>query len=276
MFEMVKNTPDAIIPGKVTGRIEFDHVHFAYEPSRPILKDVCFTLESGKSIAIVGPSGSGKSTLINLIPRLYDVLEGSVRFDGIDVRQLDLGFLRDQVGVVTQDTYLFNGTVRENLLYAKPDATQKELVEACKKANIHDFITNQPEGYDTVVGNRGLKLSGGEKQRISIARVLLKNPVVLIFDEATSSLDSLSENMIQEAIDPLITSRTSILIAHRLSTVLAADEILVLKDGQIVERGIHDDLVVSGGLYAELYETQFRRALDPANGVNIAGISPII
>ena len=193
------------------------------------------------------------------------MLEGSVRFDGIDVRQLDLGFLRDHVGVVTQDTYLFNGTVRENLLYAKPNATQDELVEACKKANIHDFIARQPEGYDTKVGNRGLKLSGGEKQRISIARVLLKDPVVLIFDEATSSLDSLSENMIQEAIDPLITSRTSILIAHRLSTVLAADEILVLKEGQIVERGVHDDLVESGGLYAELYETQFRRALDQAN-----------
>ncbi|MBP7177156.1 MAG: ABC transporter ATP-binding protein [Thermoclostridium sp.] len=261
----IKNVPDAIIPGNVAGRIEFEHVHFAYEPSRPVLKDISFTLESGKSIAIVGPSGSGKSTLINLIPRLYDVLEGSVRFDGIDVRQLDLGFLRDQVGVVTQDTYLFNGTVRENLLYAKPNATQDELVDACRKANIHDFIARQPEGYDTMVGNRGLKLSGGEKQRISIARVLLKDPVVLIFDEATSSLDSLSENMIQEAIDPLITSRTSILIAHRLSTVLAADEILVLKEGQIVERGVHDDLVASGGLYAELYETQFRRALDQAN-----------
>jgi len=261
----IKNSPDAIIPRNVAGRIEFVDVHFAYEPSRPVLKDISFTLESGKSIAIVGPSGSGKSTLINLIPRLYDVLEGSVRFDGIDVRQLDLGFLRDHVGVVTQDTYLFNGTVRENLLYAKPNATQDELVEACKKANIHDFIARQPEGYDTKVGNRGLKLSGGEKQRISIARVLLKDPVVLIFDEATSSLDSLSENMIQEAIDPLITSRTSILIAHRLSTVLAADEILVLKEGQIVERGVHDDLVESGGLYAELYETQFRRALDQAN-----------
>ncbi len=261
----IKNAPDAIIPRNVAGRIEFVDVHFAYEPSRPVLKDISFTLESGKSIAIVGPSGSGKSTLINLIPRLYDVLEGSVRFDGIDVRQLDLGFLRDHVGVVTQDTYLFNGTVRENLLYAKPNATQDELVEACKKANIHDFIARQPEGYDTKVGNRGLKLSGGEKQRISIARVLLKDPVVLIFDEATSSLDSLSENMIQEAIDPLITSRTSILIAHRLSTVLAADEILVLKEGQIVERGVHDDLVESGGLYAELYETQFHRALDQAN-----------
>lgn len=261
----IKNAPDAIIPRNVTGRIEFVDVHFAYEPSRPVLKDISFTLESGKSIAIVGPSGSGKSTLINLIPRLYDVLEGSFRFDGIDVRQLDLGFLRDHVGVVTQDTYLFNGTVRENLLYAKPNATQDELVDACKKANIHDFIARQPEGYDTRVGNRGLKLSGGEKQRISIARVLLKDPVVLIFDEATSSLDSLSENMIQEAIDPLITSRTSILIAHRLSTVLAADEILVLKDGQIVERGVHDDLVESGGLYTELYETQFRRALDQAN-----------
>ncbi|NLT14296.1 MAG: ABC transporter ATP-binding protein [Clostridiales bacterium] len=261
----IKNAPDAIIPKKAAGRIEFDHVHFSYELSRPILKDVSFTLDSGKSIAIVGPSGSGKSTIINLIPRLYDVIEGSVRFDGIDVRQLDLGFLRDQVGVVTQDTYLFNGSIRDNLLYAKPNATQNELVDACRKANIHDFIASQPEGYDSLVGNRGLKLSGGEKQRISIARVLLKDPAVLIFDEATSSLDSISENMIQEAIDPLITSRTSILIAHRLSTVLAADEILVVKEGQIVERGVHDDLLASGGLYTELYETQFRRALDSTN-----------
>jgi len=261
----IKNAPDAIIPKKSAGRIEFDHVHFSYDPSRPILKDVSFTLDSGKSIAIIGPSGSGKSTIINLIPRLYDVNEGSVRFDGIDVRQLDLGFLRDQVGVVTQDTYLFNGTMRDNLLYAKSNATQNELINACRKANIHDFIASQSEGYDTLVGNRGLKLSGGEKQRISIARVLLKDPAVLIFDEATSSLDSISESMIQAAIAPLITSRTSILIAHRLSTILAADEILVVKDGQIIERGVHDDLLASGGLYTELYETQFHGASDSKN-----------
>jgi ATP-binding cassette subfamily B protein len=223
-----------------------------------ILKDVSFRLESGHSIAIVGPSGSGKSTMINLIPRLYDVTEGSVEFDGIDVRKLDLEFLRKNVGIVTQDTYLFNGTIRENLMYANVHASVAEMEEACRKANIHDYIMKLEKGYDTPVGNRGLKLSGGEKQRISIARVLLKNPAVMIFDEATASLDSISEKAIQDAIDPLIDSRTSILIAHRLSTILAADEILVVKDGTIVERGTHKDLVNAGGVYTELYNTQFK------------------
>jgi len=255
----IKSAPDAIIPDRTQGKIDFSHVGFAYEPDRPILKDVSFTLECGKSIAIVGPSGSGKTTIINLILRLYDVIEGSVSFDSTDVRKLDLGYLRKNVGVVTQDTYLFNGSVRENLLYAQPEASESELIEACKKANIHDFIASQPDGYNTLVGNRGLKLSGGEKQRISIARVLLKNPAVLIFDEATSSLDSISENLIQEAIDPLIKTRTSIIIAHRLSTILAADEILVVKDGRIVERGIHSELIKLKGVYTELYETQFLR-----------------
>jgi len=258
----ITNAPDAVKPDRAEGRVRFSRVYFAYEPARMILKDVDFSLEKGKSIAIVGPSGAGKSTIINLIPRLYDVTEGSVSFDGIDVRKLDLQFLRRSIGVVTQDTYLFNGTVRENLLYAKPEATRAELEEVCKKANIHEFITAQSEGYDTIVGNRGLKLSGGEKQRLSIARVLLKDPALLIFDEATSSLDSISESLIREAIEPLIASRTSILIAHRLSTILAADEILVIDEGRIVERGVHADLVGAGGLYAELYETQFRGGPD--------------
>ena len=180
-----------------------------------ILKDVNFELKSGHSVAIVGPSGSGKSTMINLIPRLYDVDEGRVTFEGIDVRKLDLTWLRKQVGIVSQETYLFNGTIRENLLYAKEDATEEELIDALKKANIYDLIEKQEEGLDARVGNRGLKLSGGEKQRISIARVLLKDPALLVFDEATSALDSISENKIQEAIDPLIASRTSILMASR-------------------------------------------------------------
>ncbi|MBQ1467728.1 MAG: ATP-binding cassette domain-containing protein, partial [Solobacterium sp.] len=244
------------------GKVEFRHVGFSYEPSRKILKDINFTLESGHSIAIVGPSGSGKSTLVNLIPRIYDVQEGEVLFDDIDVRKLDLGYLRRNVGVVTQDTYLFNGTIRDNLLYAKADATEEEIKQACRKANIDEFIMAQPEGYNTMVGNRGLKLSGGEKQRLSIARVLLKDPALLIFDEATASLDSISESKIQEAIDPLISSRTSILIAHHLSTILAADEILVVKDGEIVERGQHRDLVSKNGVYRELYETQFHKALE--------------
>lgn len=255
----IENKADAIVPESAKGEVEFSHVNFGYDPERQILKDVTFKLSSGKSIAIVGPSGSGKSTIINLISRLYDVDSGSVRFDGVDVRDLDLTFLRKNVGVVSQETYLFNGSIRDNLLYARPDATEEEMTEACKKANIYDFIEAQEAGLDTLVGNRGLKLSGGEKQRISIARVLLKNPALLIFDEATSALDSISESKIQEAIDPIISERTSILIAHRLSTVLAADEIMVVKDGMIVERGKHRDLVAKGGVYTELYNTQFKR-----------------
>ena len=254
----VKNAPDAVIPEESFGNVVFDHVNFGYEKDRQILHDVSFSLKHGHSIAIVGPSGSGKSTIINLIPRLYDVDSGCVSFDGTDVRKLDLHYLRDQIGVVTQDTYLFNGTIRENLLYAKPDATEQELRDACDKANILDFVDAQPQGMDSVVGNRGLKLSGGEKQRLSIARVLLKDPVLIIFDEATSALDSISEKKIQDAIDPLVESRTSILIAHRLSTILAADEILVVKEGHIVERGKHKELLEQGGVYKELYETQFQ------------------
>ena len=256
----IKNAPDAITPATAVGEVDFRHVEFSYDGQRQILKDINFTLEAGKSIAIVGPSGSGKSTIVNLIPRLYDVCGGAVTFDGVDVRQLDLDFLRDHVGIVSQETYLFNGTIRDNLLYARPDATEEMLIEACKKANIYDFVSRQEKGLDTVVGNRGLKLSGGEKQRISIARVLLKDPTVFIFDEATASLDSISESKIQDAIDPIIHSRTSILIAHRLSTILAADEILVIKDGVIAERGVHADLVKAGGIYTELYTTQFSRA----------------
>ena len=254
----VKNAPDGVIPEESFGNVVFDHVNFGYEKDRQILHDVSFSLKHGHSIAIVGPSGSGKSTIINLIPRLYDVDSGCVSFDGTDVRKLDLHYLRDQIGVVTQDTYLFNGTIRENLLYAKPDATEQELRDACDKANILDFVDAQPQGMDSVVGNRGLKLSGGEKQRLSIARVLLKDPVLIIFDEATSALDSISEKKIQDAIDPLVESRTSILIAHRLSTILAADEILVVKEGHIVERGKHKELLEQGGVYKELYETQFQ------------------
>ena len=260
----IQNAPDAITPDHADGSVEFKHVNFHYEPSRQILKDVTFKLDTGHSIAIVGPSGSGKSTLVNLIPRLYDAVSGEVLFDGINVKKLDLNFLRGNIGVVTQDTYLFNGTIRENLLYVKPEATEAELIDACERANIYDFISNQPNGLDTMVGNRGLKLSGGEKQRLSIARVLLRDPALLIFDEATSALDSISERKIQDAIDPLVSSRTSILIAHRLSTILAADEILVIKDGEIAERGKHKDLVKAGGVYTELYETQFKGAMEPA------------
>ena len=252
-------TPEhPVTPREYTGAVRFEDVDFSYDGSRQILDDISFELKPGRSIAIVGPSGSGKSTLVNLIPRLYDATGGTVLFDGEDVRNLDLTFLRDSIGVVTQDTYLFNGTIRDNLLYAKPDATEEELLNACERANVMDFLQKQEKGLDTVVGNRGLKLSGGEKQRLSIARVLLKDPSLLIFDEATSALDSISESKIQQAINPLIKTRTSILIAHRLSTILEADEILVLKDGKIAERGTHEQLVRSGGVYTELYETQFK------------------
>ena len=254
----IENPENPEIPAVSNGEVEFRDVSFSYDEERQILKHVSFKLESGHSVAIVGPSGSGKSTIINLIPRLYDANEGTVLFDGIDVRKQDLTHLRNEIGVVSQETYLFNGSIRENLLYAKEDATEQEMIEACKKANIYDFIEKQEKGLDTMVGNRGLKLSGGEKQRISIARVLLKDPALLVFDEATSALDSISESKIQEAIDPIIAERTSILIAHRLSTILAADEILVVKDGEIVERGHHKELVSKGGVYTELYRTQFR------------------
>ena len=258
----IENAPDAIVPKSADGSVEFQRVNFSYDPERKILHDVSFTLQAGHSVAIVGPSGSGKSTIINLIPRLYDCQEGRVLFGGTDVKKLDLSFLRGHVVIVSQETYLFNGTIRDNLLYAKPDATEAELIAACKKANIYDFVQKQELGLDAVVGNRGLKLSGGEKQRLSIARVLLKDPALLIFDEATSALDSISEAKIHEAIEPIIQTRTSILIAHRLSTILAADEILVVKDGRIVERGQHSQLVKAGGVYTELYETQFKKALE--------------
>ena len=266
----IKNAPNALHPATAVGEVCFENVEFSYDGQRQILKDIDFTLPSGKSIAIVGPSGSGKSTIVNLIPRLYDVCGGRVTFDGVDVRELELEFLCEHVGIVSQETYLFNGTIRDNLLYARPDATEEQLIEACKKANIYDFIQRQELGLDTPVGNRGLKLSGGEKQRISIARVLLKDPTVFIFDEATASLDSISESKIQEAIDPIIHSRTSILIAHRLSTILAADEILVIKDGVIAERGVHKDLVKQDGVYAELYKTQFSRAWENESGSEAA------
>ena len=242
--------------------IKFSHVSFSYDADKPLLKDIDFTVPGGKMYAIVGPSGSGKSTVVNLIPRLYDVDSGSVTIAGIDVRRFDLTYLRQCIGVVTQDTYLFNGTIRENLLYAKDDATQEEIENACRIASIHDFIMSQPDGYDTEVGNRGLKLSGGEKQRLSIARVILKDPKILILDEATSALDSISENAIQDALEIIMKGRTSIVIAHRLSTILKADRILVVSGGVIAEEGTHEELLDKGGIYRELYETQFRTILE--------------
>ena len=242
--------------------IVFRHVRFTYDPEKELLKDIDFVVPGGSMYAIVGPSGSGKSTIVNFIPRLYDVLGGCVEVAGADVRDFDLKYLREHIGIVTQETYLFNGTIRENLLYAKENATQEEIENACRIASIHDFIVNQPKGYDTEVGNRGLKLSGGEKQRLSIARMILKDPDILILDEATSALDSISENAIQEALEKMMQGRTSIVIAHRLSTILKADRILVLKDGWICEKGTHEELLQKNGVYRELYETQFRKAIE--------------
>ncbi|MBP3894198.1 MAG: GNAT family N-acetyltransferase [Atopobiaceae bacterium] len=259
--------------------IVYEHVAFGYDDNDDlVLTDVNFVVPGGKMYAIVGPSGSGKSTVVNLIPRLYDVKRGSVRVAGVDVRDFDLTYLRQCIGVVTQEAYLFNGTILDNLRYAKEDATQEEIEQACRVANIHDFIVSQPKGYDTEVGNRGLKLSGGEKQRLSLARVVLKDPKILILDEATSALDSISENAIQEALEQLMVGRTSIVIAHRLSTILKADEIMVVKGGVIAEQGTHEELLAAAGVYRELYETQFRQVIaseqtDEGDGFDVQTLS---
>lgn len=258
----IKNHEDGKKPDVANKEIVYKNVSFGYDPDKLILKDINFTVPGGQMYAVVGPSGSGKSTVVNLIPRLYDVSGGSVTIAGVDVRDFDLTYLRQNIGVVTQDTYLFNGTILDNLKYANENATLEEIKDACRIANIHEFIENQPEGYDTKVGNRGLKLSGGEKQRISIARVILKNPKILILDEATSALDSISESSIQDALEAMMEGRTSIVIAHRLSTILKADKILVVKDGVIKESGSHEELLAKDGIYRELYETQFRQAID--------------
>jgi ATP-binding cassette subfamily B protein len=226
------------------------------------LRDISFEINRGQLAALIGPSGSGKTTLTYLLPRFYDPTEGTVRIDGHDLRGLALKTLAENIGMVTQETFLFNDTIRANLLYAQPEAGMEEIEAACRAANIHDFIAGLPEGYDTVVGNRGYRLSGGEKQRVAIARVILKDPRILVLDEATSSLDSQSEALIQQALERIMRGRTSLVIAHRLSTILAADLILVLDAGRLVEQGTHAELLAKGGLYASLYETQFRPALN--------------
>jgi ATP-binding cassette subfamily B protein len=236
---------------------------FQTSPAVPIrrwaLRNVSIDIRAGQLVALVGPSGAGKTTITYLIPRLYDPTEGCVAIDGHDLRDVALESLTAQVGMVTQETYLFHDTVRANLLYAKPDATASEIDDACRAANIYEFISNLPQGYETIVGERGYRLSGGEKQRIAIARVILKDPRILVLDEATSNLDSESEALIQAALKPLMQGRTSVVIAHRLSTILAADIILVIDGGQVAEWGTHAELLAQGGLYARLYHTQFSR-----------------
>jgi len=257
----VDEKPDAKALVPAGGRVTFDNVTFSYRAdARPALEDVAFDIQPGQLAALVGPSGAGKTTVTSLIPRFYDPQQGSVLIDGQDVRDVTLESLASQLAIVFQDTFLFHDTVRANLLYARPEATEEEMIAATRAANIHEFIESLPDGYETIVGERGHRLSGGEKQRIAIARVVLRDPQILILDEATSNLDTESEQLIQAALRPLMRDRTSIVIAHRLSTILAADVILVMDHGRLVEHGSHFELLERGGLYARLYEKQFAQA----------------
>ena len=250
----IKDAPDAQPLTDIQGNVSYKNVSFHYpDDDAPVLENVSFEIPAGRSIALVGPSGSGKSTMCNLLPRFYDVTGGQVLIDGKDVRELTLSSLRNQIGIVQQDVYLFCGTIKENIGYGKPGASMGEIIDAAKKANIHDFIESLPDGYDTYVGERGTRLSGGQKQRISIARVFLKNPPILILDEAASALDNESERWIQKSLDTLSHNRTTITIAHRLSTIQNADEILVVADNGIAERGTHEELLKLGGIYAHYY-----------------------
>jgi subfamily B ATP-binding cassette protein MsbA len=262
IFEILSLTtePDS---GKQTvdrfsDRIEFQNVHFAYQPGEPVLSGISFTVKSGEVLAVVGASGVGKSTLVNLLPRFYDPTEGQILIDGKDIRDMKLHSLRGKVAIVTQDVILFNDTVRANVAYGDSSAPDESIIGAAKAALVDDFVAPLPQGYDTQIGERGLRLSGGERQRISIARAILKNAPILILDEATSSLDAESEALVQRALQNLMEGRTTIVIAHRLSTVRRADRIIVLADGRIKEAGTHEELVVRRGIYWKLYNLQFQ------------------
>lgn len=260
----VADLPNAKELPHVEGAIKFDQISFGYEENLPVLQAVSLAIRPGEIVALVGPSGAGKSTLFNLIPRFYDPTHGTVTIDGYDIRTVTQQSLRAQIGLVPQETVLFGGTIRENIAYGKLDASETEIIDAAKAANAHTFIMATPQGYDTIVGERGVKLSGGQRQRLAIARAILKNPRILLLDEATSSLDSESEELVQDALDRLMQGRTSVIIAHRLSTIKIAHRIIVLDHGRIVEEGAHDELMARNGLYAHLYSLQFRPS---SNGV---------
>ncbi|MEJ5200113.1 MAG: ABC transporter ATP-binding protein, partial [Anaerolineae bacterium] len=255
----IQDKPDAIEMPPIVGRVEFDHVDAAYKEDEKVLCGVTFTAEPGQMIAIVGPTGAGKTTIINLIPRFYDVTAGAVRIDGHDVRDVKAASLRRQIGIVLQDTFLFSDTVMNNIRFGKPDASDEEVIAAARLAHADEFIRRLPQGYDTVLGERGTGLSQGQRQLLAIARAALTDPRILILDEATSSVDTRTERQIQKALEELLKGRTSFVIAHRLSTIRNADQVLVLVDGEIVERGRHEDLLARRGAYYELYMKQFRR-----------------
>lgn len=261
--EPEKDNPNAEEMKVAEGHIEFKNVNYSYSEGEEVLKNVSLDIKKGEKFALVGPSGGGKTTICHLIPHFYDVKDGQILIDGKDINKITRSSLRSNIGIVQQDVYLFNASIRDNILYGRPGATEEEVIEAAKRANIHNYVMSMPNGYDTVIGERGVKLSGGQKQRLSIARVFLKDPAILILDEATSALDNTTEILIQNSLDELCKGRTTIVVAHRLSTVKNADEIAVVSDGKIIEQGSHDSLIAMNGVYANLYKLQFR------NGENI-------
>ena len=253
-----EDTPGAVDIGEVQGDIEFRNVSYRYEDSNPVLDNLSLHVKKGQTYALVGPSGGGKTTICHLIPHFYDCVDGEILIDGKELHTVTMASVRRNIGIVQQDIYLFNASIRDNILYGRLDATEEEVIEAAKRANIHDYIMTLENGYETVIGERGVRLSGGQKQRLSIARVFLKNPPILILDEATSALDNTTEILIQQALDELCKGRTTIVVAHRLSTIKHADEIAVIADGRITEQGNHETLMANGGMYAELYNLQFK------------------
>ncbi len=256
--EPEKDAPDAKEIETVKGHIRLENLSYSYNEEKEVLKNVTMDIPAGKTFALVGPSGGGKTTICHLIPHFYDIEQGTIKIDGQDIHSLKRESIRRNIGIVQQDIYLFNATIRENILYGRLDATEEEVIEAAKRANIHDYIMTLPDGYNTEIGERGVRLSGGQKQRLSIARVFLKDPPILILDEATSALDNTTEILIQQSLDELCKGRTTLVVAHRLSTIKNADEIAVISDGQIVEQGDHETLLAKGGMYADLYKLQFR------------------